>query len=189
MKKLLLIGLATFFFVFANAQDSVKHTSQTYISLQPSFYTTSTGGGAISASAGQRTTFDIEIGRQWDVISLGLDLGLTSLEKNIGNDTVSGVVPAGKYYVEVKPNLNVFQQGKFTNTITIGFGYVFGSAQSVLNEFTTGIEYDANPRFSYNVNFGTYYFTGNGVSSNQNFFGFSVVYLFKNRPKKFSAIN
>ena len=153
--------------------------SQTYISITPAFYTTGTGGGSVpQTSTGQRTTIGIEIGKQWDVISLGIDLGKTTLEKNAGNGDINGVIPTGKWYIKLRPNLNVFQQGKFTNTLTIGIGYVFGSKQRMLNEFTTGIEYDPNPNFAYNINYGTYYFTGKGVSSNQVFFGFSIMYFY-----------
>jgi len=186
MKKILLL-LTTLFFIKSYSQDS-SHLSQTYISIQPAFYTTSTGGGGLNAgSQAQRTTFDIEVGRQWDALSLGLDLGKTTMQKQGSYhdlDTNGNLtVPAGKWYLEVKPNLNVFRQGRLTNTLTIGFGYVFNSNQPMLNEFTTGVEYDANPSWSYNINFGTYYFTGNKGSTNQNFFGFSIVYLFKNKKK------
>jgi len=177
MKINLFIIIFLLLSIVSNAQDS-NHISQTYISIQPSFYT-SLNGGTLKTNPPQRTTFDIEIGRQWDAISLGLDLGKTTIEKQGGY--YDSLAPAGKWYLEVKPNLNVFRQGKFTNTLTIGFGYVLNSNQNVMNEFTTGVEYDVNPSWSYNVNFGTYYFTGNGLSTNQNFFGFSIVYLFKNK--------
>ena len=153
--------------------------SQTYISIQPSFYST-LNGGTLQANSSQRTAFDLEIGRQWDALSLGAVIGKTTFEKQ-GTYYDSAIAPKGKWYLEIRPNLNVFRQGKFTNTLTIGFGYVFNSNQSMLNEFTTGIEYDANPSWSYNINFGTYYFTGNRMSTNQNFFGISLVYLFKNK--------
>jgi hypothetical protein len=165
--------------IISNAQDS-NRTSQTYIAIQPSFYST-LNGGVLRSSPSQRTTFDIEIGRQWDVISLGLDIGKTTLQKQ--GSYYDSSTPVGKWYLEIKPNLNVFKQGKFTSTLTIGFGYVFNSNQPMMNEFTTGVEYDANPSWCYNVNFGTYYFTGNGISTNQSFFGFSIVYLFKNKKK------
>ncbi len=143
--------------------------SQTYISLMPGFYT---GQGTVA----QRTTFDMEIGRQWDVFSLGLDFGKTNLTKQVGKDTT--------FYAEIRPNLNVFQQGKFTNTLTIGLGYVFGAKENVLTEFTTGIEYTPGTTFSYNVYFGTYYFSGEYSASSQNFFGVSAMYYFKQSKKR-----
>ena len=181
MKKLLKISLIWLLLLVSSrviAQDD-PHDGQIYVSIMPAFYTSSTGGGALQAKVSQRVTCDIEVGKQWDVISLGLDLGKTTLEKNTGRDTVAGVVPAGKWYLEARPNLNVFQQGKFSNTLTIGAGIVLQSSQFLMTELTTGIEYDPNPNIAYNINVGTYYFTGDGVGSNQVFFGASVSRYFK----------
>jgi hypothetical protein len=137
--------------------------AQYYCSFMPAFYT---GSG----STAQRTTCDVEFGKQWDAFSIGLDLGKTNLAQRGEKDTT--------FYTELRPNLNVFQQGKFTNTLTIGLGYVFNAHQNILTEFTTGIEYTFNKNFSYNLYFGTYYFSGEITSSNQNFFGISITYFF-----------
>ena len=176
--KLFLFMLSFVIFSLVNAQDS-NHISQTYISIQPAFYS-AFNGGSLQANSLKRTTFDIEIGKQWDAISLGVDLGKTSLEKT-SRYYDSNTAPIGKWYLELKPNLNVFRQDKFTNTVTIGFGYVFNSNQNIMNEFSTGIEYDASTHWAYNIIYGTYYFTGNNMSTNQNYFGFSIVYLFTSK--------
>lgn len=128
----------------------------------------------------QRSTIDLEIGRQWDVFSLGLDIGKTNLAKKAPKDTT--------WYLEFRPNLNVFQQGIFTNTLTIGLGYVFGAAQNTITEFSTGIEITPNKHVSYNLYFGTYYFTGREESSSNNFFGASIMYYFK-QSKKSGLLN
>ena len=78
----------------------------------------------------------------------------------------------------------MFQQGKFTNTLAIGLGYVFGAKQNILTEFTSGIEYTPNARYSYNLYFGTYYFSGVTSASSQNFLGLSAMYFFKPSKKK-----
>lgn len=140
-----------------------------YVSPMVGLYT---GSGTLA----QRTTSDIEIGMQWDVFSLGLDIGKNHLGQESGKDTTT--------YFEIRPNLNVFQQGKFTNTLTIGLGYIVGAKQNILTEFTTGIEYTPNQRFSYNVFFGTYYYSGRYSSSQNNFFGLSAMYYFKSKKSK-----
>ena len=154
MKKLglllLLIGIA-----FAS-------NAQYYISIMPATYT---GTGGLK----ERLTADIEIGKQWgDDFSMGIDYGRTNLTNK--NDTTS--------YLEWRPNLNVFHQGRFTNTLTIGVGYIFNAKQNFLTECTTGIEYSINKHYHYNLYFGTYYFTGETYSSNQNFLGMSIIYYF-----------
>ncbi len=95
MKSYLLIGLLTL--------GINRGFSQTYISLNPSL---TNDAGTIP----QKANLSLEIGRQWDVFSVGLDVGKTSLGKVSGRDTTA--------YLEIRPNLNIFQQGKFTNTFT-----------------------------------------------------------------------
>src|ERR1700760_2479026 len=113
-------------------QVSYACFSQTYISLAPSL---SNNAGTF----GEKANFAFEVGRQWDVFSLGVDYGRINLAKVHGKDTVN--------YIEIRPNLNIFQQGRFTNTLTTGIGYIFNSQQSLLTEVTSGIEYTCNVQF------------------------------------------
>lgn len=154
-----------------NATDS---TAVFYISPMLGFYT---GSG----TAAQRVTPNIEFGLQWDVISLGFDIGKVNMGQKSGQDTTT--------YFEIRPNLNVFQQGKFTNTLTIGIGYIPHAEENIMMEFTTGIQFTPNPRTSYNLFFGTYYFSGENSASNQNFFGVSGMYYFVRDRKKKGLFN
>lgn len=137
--------------------------SQTYISLAPSLTNTA---GTIPG----KSNVAIEVGRQWDVFSLGLDVGKTSMGK-MPRDTTA--------YVELRPNLNVFQQGKFTNTFTAGIGYIFNAQQSLMTELTSGIEYAYNDKLHINIFFGQYYYSGKYDASNVTFFGISGMWYFK----------
>ena len=144
--------------------------AQTYISLAPSL--TNEAG-----TLAEKTNLALEVGRQWDVFSLGIDVGKTSLGKIEGRDTTA--------YLEIRPNLNIFQQGKFTNTFTAGIGVVFNSAQSLMTELTSGIEYAFRPKIHLNVFFGQYYYSGRYESSSATFFGISVMHYFaavRSRP-------
>ena len=87
-------------------------------------------------------------------------------------------------YFELRPNLNVFQQGKFTNTLTLGIGYIFNAQQSMMTELTSGIEYAYNSKWHFNITFGQYYYSGKYITSNTTFFGFSLMYYFKNNIQK-----
>ena len=141
--------------------------SQKYLSFSPSLFT---NAGSIK----ERFTPTIEVGKQWKSFSLGLDLGkfnVTPQNRNGFKDST--------FYIEARPNLNIFQQDKFTNTLTIGVGYIFNASESLLNELTTGIEYTPNARLSYNLYVGTYYVSGPTSASNNNFFGMSVMYYLK----------
>lgn len=143
--------------------------SQTYISLAPNI-TNDAGTFAEKANVA------IELGRQWDVFSLGLDYGKTTLAKMHGKDTSN--------YLEIRPNLNIFQEGKFVNTFTAGIGYIFGAQESLMTELTSGIEYTANDHIHINVYFGQYYYSGRYAASSVTFFGVSAVYYFSaSKPK------
>lgn len=136
---------------------------QTYISLAPSL--TNTAG-----SVAEKSNIAIELGRQWDVFSLGIDVGKTSLSKVTGRDTTA--------YIEIRPNLNVFQQGKFTNTFTAGIGYIFNAQQNLMTELTSGIEYAHNDKLHINIVFGQYFYSGRYAASNVTFFGISGMWYF-----------
>ncbi len=150
---------------------SIRATSQTYISLAPSL--TNTAG-----TIADKSNITIELGQQWDVFSLGLDIGKTTLSKVTTKDTSN--------YLELRPSLNVFQQGNFTNTLTIGMGYVFGAKENLLTELTYGIEYAFTPKTHFNVFFGQYFYSGKVSASNATFLGLSMMFYFK--PNKSGAI-
>lgn len=137
--------------------------AQPYVSLAPSL--TNTAG-----TLAEKSNLALEIGQQWDVFSMGLDIGATTLAKTVGKDTTT--------YLELRPNLNVFQEGKFTNTFTAGIGYVFGAEESLLTEATDGIEYAYTDQLHFNVFFGNYYYSGLVSASSVSFFGVSAAYYF-----------
>lgn len=143
---------------------SLRSIAQTYLSLAPNI-TNDAGTFA------EKLNVAIELGRQWDVFSLGLDYGKTTLARQHGRDTSN--------YLELRPNLNIFQEGKFVNTFTAGIGYIFSAQQTLMTELTSGIEYTANDYIHVNVYFGQYYYSGRYAASNVTFFGVSAMYYFK----------
>ena len=142
---------------------SYKCLSQTYISLAPSL--TNTAG-----TIADKSNIALEVGQQWDVFSLGIDLGKTTMSRVTVRDTSA--------YLELRPNLNIFQQGKFTNTFTAGIGYIFHAKENLLTELTYGIEYAFRPKTHFNVFFGQYYYSGKESASNVTFFGISAMLYF-----------
>ena len=148
---------------------SLSGFAQTYISLAPNL---TNDAGTLA----EKSNVAIEVGRQWDVFSLGLDYGKTTLARMHGRDTSN--------YLEIRPNLNIFQEGKFVNTFTAGIGYIFKAQQTLMTEMTSGIEYTCNDYLHLNVYFGQYYYSGRYASSSVTFFGVSAVYFFaKSKPK------
>jgi hypothetical protein len=167
---LLVIGLCFMLNQKVYAQsDTAKIKPLTYIQL---YYSLTNTAGTL----GGKSNLSVEIGKQWNVFSLGLDVGKTTLERISGRDT--------SFYFEIRPNLNIFQQGRFTNTLTAGIGYVFQAPNNFMTELTSGIEYTATDRLHLNVNFGQFYYSGRYTASSATFFGVSASYYFlpyKNR--------
>lgn len=161
MKKALLTAALSVAFTFC--------FSQTYISLAPAI--TNTAG-----TFADKSNIALELGRQWDVFSLGIDLGKTSLAKQTVKDTT--------VYLELRPNLNIFQQGKFTNTFTAGIGYIFGAGQNLMTELTSGIEYAYSSKLHFNIYFGQYYYSGRYDASTVTFFGISAMLYFAESKAK-----
>ncbi len=153
----------TFFFITLLV---ITHcaTAQYYISLVPSL-TNSPG------TLAEKSNLSFEVGKQWDCFSLGVDYGKTTLGKKVGMDTSN--------YFELRPNLNIFQQGKFTNTVTIGVGFIVNAQENFMTEFTSGIEYAHTPLIHFNIYFGQYYYSGKTSASSTTFFGISIMKFFK----------
>jgi len=138
--------------------------SQTYVSLAPSL-TNSPG------TVAEKSNIAVEVGRQWDVFSLGIDVGRTTMAPVHGGRDTS-------VYLELRPNLNVFQQGKFTNTFTAGIGGIFHAKEDLMTELTSGIEYAYSNKVHFNVFFGQYFYSGRHSASDVTFFGFSAMLYF-----------
>ena len=145
-------------------------SAQTYFSVVPSL---TNSAGTIA----EKANLSFEVGRQWDVFSLGLDIGKTTFGKITGRDT--------SVYLEIRPNLNVFQQGKFTSTFTPGIGYVFNAKENLVTEVTYGIEYALNDLIHLNIYSGQYFYSGKESASSVSFFGLSIIKYFS--PSKGKA--
>lgn len=155
MKVVILLFLSTLF--------SPAVFAQTYISLAPCL---TNSAGTIA----EKSNLALEIGRQWSVFSMGIDIGKTTMAPVHGRDS--------SVYLELRPNLNVFQQGKFTNTFTAGIGGIFHAKENFMTELTSGIEYAHNDRLHFNVVFGQYFYSGRYSASDVTFFGLSAMYYF-----------
>lgn len=142
---------------------SINSFSQKYVALSTALFT---NAGSFKGSFCP----SFEIGKKWEVYSLGLNMGKMNVSNQHGNDTT--------IFIELRNNLNVYQQGKFSNNLIIGAGYLINS-DNFISELSTGIGYTPNNKWIYNIYIGTYYFKGNKYGYNNNFFGTSVIYIIK----------
>ena len=155
-KKLLLL-------IFCLFSLSVMIYSQTYVTFTPSLTT-------IQGTILDKGNLSFELGHQWDVFSLGAVYGKTSLAPE-KRDTTS--------YFEIRSNLNIFQQGKFTNTFTVGAGYIPLAKNNFLTEVTYTIEYSLSENIHINILAGNYLYSGLKTTSSEPFVGLSLTYYFK----------
>jgi len=153
----------------AQGDTSSRALSITYVEIYQSW--TNTPG-----NLWERSNTSVEFGNQWGVFSMGVDLGKTTLARDAhAGDTST--------YLELRPNLNVFQQDKFTSTLTLGVGWIPGARASMLTEFTTGIEYSLTERVHLNFNFGQFYYNGVRSTYSATFWGISVTRFFVRERK------
>ena len=68
--------------------------SQGYLSLAPSL---TNSAGTIA----DKSNLAIELGQQWDVFSMGIDYGKTTLSKVTGTDTTNYIVSARKLSISI----------------------------------------------------------------------------------------
>ena len=175
--KTIITSILIFISTSCISQSDSSQKSFTYIEVYHSL--TNTPG-----TFGDKSNLSIELGRQFDVFSIGFDLGMTTLSryKHDSLHTSDGT------YIEIRPNLNIFQQGKFTNTLTIGAGYVFGASENFLTELTSGIEYAYSDKLHFNIQFGQFFYSGLNSASSVSFFGTSISYYFSAYKSKQSIL-
>ena len=118
----------------------------------------------------KKTNSSIEVGKQWDVFSLGIVAGESRLNELSDLSTT---------YSEIRSHLNIFQQGKFANIFTIGTGYVADQDHTMLLEIDYSMEYLLSDQFHISINAGQYFYSGNLNNTNETFVGLSIKYLFK----------
>jgi hypothetical protein len=138
--------------------------SQTYATFSPTLFTT-------PGTPAQKLSATVEVGRQWDALSLGLCFGKLSFAKQSSGDTT--------LFLEVRPTMTLFQKGKVTNTVTIGFGHIFNAQENFLVEFSTGLNYAISSKVTCGVCIGNYYNSGQFTSSSNQYAGLSVTYTFQ----------
>ena len=204
MKKLILL-IFMFIAFNMNAQD-VTAKPVTYIAVAPCI--TNESGNFLT-----KFSPTIEIGRQFeDVFTMGIALGKTNCSRviSVPNSSYNFNTPIGTanklgddLYLELRPNLNVFQIGDFVNTFTTGVGYVFGPTPALMFEYTSGIEYSYSDTIHINVFYGNYVYTsfasnpsvidangdnvqGTPTHYSPSFIGISIVKFFK--PTKLKGL-
>ena len=118
---------------------------------------------------GKRFSPSIEFGRTYGIFDMGLATGrLNSI--NSGSDTTR--------FVELRPTINIFSKGRFSEALCLGGGYVIKAKQSLMTEICNSINFNISEIWTVTVLQGYYYFDGTNNSRATQFFGFNVTYNF-----------
>jgi len=150
------IGMIICFFLqitFGYSQDSTLTTSSWYFRSMPfSFY----------SNAGKfedRVSQNIEFGRSFEVLDLGLAYGRNSLR------------PDSTSYLQARITMDACQYGIFSNEVSVGVGKIFNSTTPMIFEYSTTILAQVSKKIGIGVIVGNYDFTGEVNDHSKQFFG------------------
>lgn len=175
MKHFLKIIL--FFSIYCNGQ-AIKDTlttveKDTLVGVKSSWYgralltSLTTGSDTKGETLSQRVTRNIEFGRSFGSVDVGLAIGEF---KHMIVDSSS------IKYTELRVSMDACQFGIFSNEISIGAGYMFNSKTPVMMEISSTLYAQVTDKFGFGFVFGNIDFVGNYDDSNKSFFGLYLRY-------------
>lgn len=152
-----------------------KEPQYFYFSALADIYVNTRGGFAKRFAPG------FEFGRTYGIFDFGLGTGRTnSLSK--GSDT--------SRYIELRPTINIFSQGRFAEGLLLGGGYVFGAKQALMTEICNSINFNISTKVAIAITQGYVFYDGTNSNRSTQYMGLSLTYNFlkdhstNNRRKK-----
>ncbi len=126
------------------------------------FVSLTTGSDAKGETLSQRITQNVEFGRSYESVDVGIALGQF---KHMITDSSS------VKYAELRVTLDAFQLGIFSNEISVGAGYMFNSKTPVMMEISSTLFAQIGEKWGAGFVFGNIDFVGNYNDMNKSFFG------------------
>ena len=171
MTKISLVLCYVFFLLIrCNAQqDSTDNAEPHYMYL----------AGNINAATNTIGTFNrrispsLEYGYTFGIFDLGLATGKLNLIKN---DT--------SWFAEIRPTINIFSKGRFSEALCLGAGYRINAAQGFMTEICNSINFNISILWSVSIIQGYYFFDGKTSNTNAQFMGINVTRNFIKRNGK-----
>jgi hypothetical protein len=150
--------LSVFIFFFlpnltSYSQDSTLTASSWYFRTMPFSMYSNAGKYA------DRVSQNIEFGKSFEVLDLGLAYGRNSLR------------PDSTSYLQARITMDACQYGIFSNEVSIGVGKLFNSATPMIFEYSTTILAQVSKKIGVGVIVGNYDFTGEVSDVSKQFFG------------------
>lgn len=132
-----------------------------YISALADVFVNTKGGVADRFAPG------VEFGRTYGIFDIGLATGRLNSH---GKDTVR--------YLEFRPTLNIFSQGRFAEGLCLGGGYVFGAKQALMTEICNSINFNITTKVAVAITQGYVFYDGTNSNHSTQFMGFTFTYNF-----------
>ena len=153
MRLIYFVYIFLFMNVYGFSQDSTVTTSSWYFRSMPfSIYTN-------AGKYPDRVNQNIEFGRSFEVLDLGLAFGRNSLRP----DTTS--------YLQARITMDACQYGIFSNEVSVGVGKIFNSNTPMIFEYSTTILAQVSKKIGLGVIVGNYDFTGEITDISKQFYG------------------
>jgi len=124
------------------------------------FTALTTGNDTKGETLSQRVTRNVEFGRSFGSVDVGLAFGEF---KHMVVDSSS------VKYTELRVSMDACQFGIFSNEISIGAGYMFNSKTPVMMEISSTLYAQVTDKFGFGFVFGNIDFVGNYDDTNKSF--------------------
>lgn len=151
-------------------KDTVIESDTMKENKEPRYYYVSALGDVFVNTHGgfsKRFAPGVEFGRTYGIFDIGLGIGRLS---SMGRDT--------EQYIEFRPTLNIFSQGRFAEGLCLGGGYVFNSKQALMTEICNSINFNITTKVAVAVTQGYIFYDGTNSSRSTQYMGFSFTYNF-----------
>jgi len=148
-----LLGMLLFSVSLIKAQDTTYPATFPYMRLTPIGVYINPGSGA------DRITQNIEIGKSFKMLDLGLCLGRLSQR------------PDSTTFIEGKLTMPATQYGIFSNEVIMGVGYNFNSSTPLLLEVGSSIYAQVYGNYGVGICVSYYSLSGSSIGSNNEYFG------------------
>ena len=116
---------------------------------------------------GKKVQPSIEYGKTFGIFDIGLAVGHLNLQKS---DT--------SWFIEIRPTINIFSKGRFSEGLCLGVGYKLNSKQKFMTEICNSINFNITNKWSVSILQGYYFFDGVASNSNLQFFGLNITHNF-----------
>ena len=153
-------------------KDSVTESDTSKENKEPRYFYLSVNSNIFVNSKGnlaKRFSPAVEFGKTFGIFDLGLATGrFNSL--TLGNDTT--------HYIEFRPTINIFSQGRFAEGLCLGAGYVFKAKQGLVTEICNSINFNISTTAAIAITQGYYFFDGTNSSRSTQYYGLAFTYNF-----------